>query len=83
MAIVIQNVWHENSDNPHLKHVKTQTTLNKEKKNAKFDKIQFKDFVTEASRKAFGHKCNKCKNKNYCDKWQGKIIIICDEIAEK
>lgn len=83
MAVIIQTVWHENSDVPHLKHVVTQTTLNKERKNAKFDKQVVKDFITEINRKAFEHKCNKCKNKNQCNKWQGKIIIICDELIQK
>jgi len=80
MAVIKQMVWSEGSDNPQVKFQTTQNTLNKEKENAKFDLPVIKEFVNDKTRKMFNHKCDKCMNKAECDKWQGKIIVTCEEI---
>lgn len=83
MPKVEQKVYKEDSDDFAIITNKTETSKTKQKELLKFDCVPVKDFITEANRRKFKHICNMCKFKNRCYKWQGKIILSCQDAQQK
>jgi hypothetical protein len=80
VAKVEERVYSADSDDYKIVKKETYTSLEKEKKKAKFKSDPIKDFITEGNRKKYGHICYRCKDKKFCKRWIGKIIMNCDDL---
>lgn len=80
MATIEEKVYFEDSDDYRIVKKETYTSQEKEKEKSKFKIDPIKDFISEKNRMKYGHICNKCKEKKFCKKWIGKIIMKCDDL---
>ena len=66
-----------------MKIEETQRQKDKKSKLSKFNIDKVDDFIADKNRKRFGHMCDSCSKKRWCDKAKNAIILKCKEFAQK
>jgi formylmethanofuran dehydrogenase subunit E len=61
----------------------TQTSKDRKRKSSSFDIKPVNEFISDKSKKEFGHICDQCGKKYQCQKTKNSIILNCKEFEQK